>query len=137
MASYLITGCSRGLGLALAHCLSSFPKSEVSIIFVTSRKGSAALIELIDRHSGRVDFVSLDVLSEVSIKAAVNSVEQRLSSSGLDVLVNNVGIMGTAPGGAPAMYFFHVEKWRKKILMSSAGMISNLISKRTSLHPIE
>jgi NAD(P)-dependent dehydrogenase (short-subunit alcohol dehydrogenase family) len=103
MASYLITGCSRGLGLAMVEILASMPKSEVGTIFATSRSESAALKELAGKHTDRVVTVSLDVLSLDSINTAAKLVEEKLNGKGLDVLINNAGIMGTAPGGAPAM----------------------------------
>ncbi|EHK99104.1 putative Uncharacterized oxidoreductase C24B10.20 [Glarea lozoyensis 74030] len=103
MTSYLITGCSRGLGLSMVETLASMPKSEVGTIFATSRSESAALKDLASKHNDRVVTVLLDVLSLDSINAAVTTVEGKLNGKGLDVLINNAGIMGTAPGGAPAM----------------------------------
>jgi len=61
MSSYLITGCSRGLGLALAAKLATFAASEVSVVFATARNESPELKKLAASSSGRVLFVKLDV----------------------------------------------------------------------------
>lgn len=103
MASYLITGCSRGLGLELASQLLQLPASEVAIIFVTARKETPAITELANQYTGRVIFVSLDVTDDGSIKSAVKKVTEKLQDKGLDVLVNNAGIMLDSPGGIEKM----------------------------------
>ena len=102
MASYLITGSSRGLGLAMAAQPAVLP-SEVSTIFATGRRESSALKNLVGSSAGRVIFVQLETTSEASIKQAVAQVEQALAGKGLDVLVNNAGIMGFSPDGIATM----------------------------------
>ncbi|KAE9365578.1 dehydrogenase [Stipitochalara longipes BDJ] len=103
MASYLITGCSRGLGLALAAHLNTYPSSEVGTILATSRTESAALKSLAENSKGRVVFIQLDTTNEASIKNAVTETEKILGEKGLDVLINNAGIMGFAPQGIASM----------------------------------
>ena len=103
MASYLITGSSRGLGLAMAAQLAVLLSSEVNTIFATGRSESSALKKLVDSSAGRVIFVQLETTSEASIKQAVAQVEQALAGKGLDVLVNNAGIMGVSPDGIATM----------------------------------
>ena len=95
MASFLITGCSRGIGLLLVKQLSTLPSSIVGLIFATARGPlpGPALSEIIHASNNRVQFVSLDVTDQASIVSASNEVERRLGpDSGLDVLVNNAGI---------------------------------------------
>lgn len=93
MASYLITGCSRGLGLEMTKILSSSAPDAVSTVFATARNLTPALKEVIDASNGRVQFVTLDVLDESSITAAVSKVTQLLGpDKGLDVLINSAGI---------------------------------------------
>jgi len=101
MSSYLITGCSRGLGLELATQLAS--SSEVSTIFATARKESPALKELIQKSNGRVVLIRLEATDAASIKQAVTDVEKALGGKGLDVLINNAGIMDYTPKGASTM----------------------------------
>lgn len=103
MATYLITGTSRGLGLALTTHLSTLPSSEISTIFALARTESPALKTLVEKADGKVVLVTADVADEDSIKKAVVDVEARLGGKGLDVLVNNVGIMGLTPGGIAGM----------------------------------
>lgn len=103
MTSYLITGCSRGIGLLTTKLLSSSPA--VGKVFATARSMSPALQELIDESNGRVQFVALDVCSESSISAAVEVVTQKLGAGrGLDVLINNAGIQLLEKDGVGHMH---------------------------------
>ncbi|KAL2812728.1 hypothetical protein BJX63DRAFT_395965 [Aspergillus granulosus] len=93
MATYLITGASRGLGLSLATILTSKPDLKVGLVFITSRNTSTPKItELVEKTSGRVVPVQLDPSDPQSLKAAVEFVESQVQGSGLDVLVNNAGV---------------------------------------------
>jgi NAD(P)-dependent dehydrogenase (short-subunit alcohol dehydrogenase family) len=97
MATYLITGCSRGLGLALTTHLLSLP-SPPSSIFATARSESPALKDVISKSSCRAIFIPLETTSEASIKNAVAEVEGALGRKELDVLINNAGIMPWTDG---------------------------------------
>ena len=103
MASYLITGASRGFGLALARQLASLPASNVSKVFATARADSPALDELAKKSLGRVVVVRLDVTNEASIKQAAGEVTTHLKGKGLDVLINNVGVCQYASDGVKSM----------------------------------
>ncbi|KAI1120259.1 short chain dehydrogenase reductase [Nemania abortiva] len=103
MASFVITGCSRGLGLALTRELASRPASEVSKVFATARGDSPALSELAKTSSGRVELVKLDVTDQTSIKNAAVAVEAKLGGKGLDVLINNAGVCQYAGAGVKFM----------------------------------
>lgn len=89
MATYLITGCSRGLGLAMVTDLASRPVSEVKTIFATARKPTQELQQLISKHGDRVIYVPLDVTSRDSCQQAVSLVESELDEAGLDIVINN------------------------------------------------
>ncbi|ORY21510.1 short chain dehydrogenase reductase, partial [Naematelia encephala] len=102
-ASYLITGASRGLGLELSRQLAAFPASEVSKVFATSRGSAPKLDELAKQSNGRIVVVKLDVTDQETIKSAAKEVEASLGGKGLDVLINNAGIMEYAPNGVKAM----------------------------------
>jgi NAD(P)-dependent dehydrogenase (short-subunit alcohol dehydrogenase family) len=103
MATYLITGGARGLGLALTKHLVALPASQVSKVIVSVRKPSADL-ELVARNSsGRVNFVEFDVANESSIQKALPAVEAALGGKGLDVLINNAGIAQYAENGTKSM----------------------------------
>lgn len=104
MASYFITGTSRGVGLKLTEILAAKPASEVSIIFAAARTETDALKDLTAKYSGRIEIVSIDVTSENSVKQAASKVEQSLGGKGLDVLINNAGIMNYSPDGIETMF---------------------------------
>lgn len=90
MANYLITGCSRGLGLELATQLAALPANEVNTVIATARSGtSSALNKLIQDSGGRVQFIKLDVTSHTSAKEAAAQIAGSIGH--LDVLVNNAG----------------------------------------------
>lgn len=103
MASYLITGCSRGLGLAITSHLLSFPTSEVGTIIATSRAESSALKDIVLKSGGRVKYIQLDATNEASIKKAATQAEQILGEKGLDVLINNAGMLNYTPEGIASM----------------------------------
>lgn len=103
MASFLITGCSRGLGLALVLELVSRPASEIGKVFATSRGDSSALTELAKASPGRVELVKLDVTDQESIKKAAAQVEGVVGDKGLDVLINNAGVCQYASAGVKSM----------------------------------
>lgn len=105
MATYLITGSSRGLGLAIVSRLASLPQTEVSRIFATARQdNSTRLRELVDSSSGRVRFLPLDVTDENGAIEAASVVDRQLQGRGLDVLVNNAGVMPVTKQGLEGMY---------------------------------
>ncbi|KAI7778854.1 hypothetical protein LA080_001545 [Diaporthe eres] len=99
MASYFITGTSRGIGLQLTASLASRPSSDVSKVFAAARKQSDDLKKLIEGSDGRVEFVPLEVTSRQSAEEAAQTVEKSLNGQGLDYLINNAGIMHITPNG--------------------------------------
>ncbi|KAJ5584010.1 Short-chain dehydrogenase/reductase SDR [Penicillium hispanicum] len=100
MASFLVTGASRGLGLALVARLASLPATEVGTIFATARQdNSPQLREIVSASAGRVELVKLDVTDKASVHEAASVVQQKLQGKGLDYLINNAGVMDwTATG---------------------------------------
>ena len=104
MANYLITGTPRGLGLEMARQLASMPDHEVGTIVATARgESSEGLKKLMQESSGRVVFVKLDATSVAGAKEAVKETEHLLGSQGLDVLINNAGILNATPNGITTM----------------------------------
>lgn len=99
MASYFITGTSRGIGLQLTASLASRPSSEVSKVFAAARMQSDDLKKVIEGSNGRVQFVPIEVTSPQSIEEAAQTAEKSLNGQGLDYLINNAGIMNTTPNG--------------------------------------
>ncbi|KAF3398275.1 hypothetical protein F1880_005607 [Penicillium rolfsii] len=103
MASYFITGASRGLGLDLVRSLAAKPASEVSIIYAAARTQTEDLMKLASDADKRVEVVSLDVNSEESIELAATHVERSQGTRGLDVLINAAGVISHNSQGITAM----------------------------------
>lgn len=104
MSSYLVTGAGRGLGLELIRQISQRSPSEVSKVFATIRGSpSETLQKLADGSNGRVIVIRMVVTDKSSIAAAVEQVKQELAGQGLDVLINNAGVMPTTLDGIAAM----------------------------------
>lgn len=101
MATYLITGTARGLGLELVKQLSELPVSEVSRIFAVTRTApSAPLDTLISGSGGRVVNVIAPVDDTKSVEKAVKDVQAHLGQGkGLDVLINNAAIQWKSSNG--------------------------------------
>ena len=95
METAVITGGNKGLGRETARRLAA----EGLTVFVGARdavRGEAAVAELAGDDAD-VRFVSLDVTSDESVAAAVETVTA--TAGRLDVLINNAGVIGarTAP----------------------------------------
>ena len=84
MTTWLITGCSTGLGRALAEAVIGAGHNAV----VTARD-VAKVADLADTAARRVLPVALDVTEPEQIAAAVQRAHERFG--GVDVLVNNAG----------------------------------------------
>lgn len=104
MVSYLITGAGRGLGLELVKQLLPLPHSDVSLILAATRSSpSPALQSLIDSSNGRVAHISVAITDKSSISAAIPEIEKKLNGKGLDVLINNAGVMHFTSDGIVGM----------------------------------
>ncbi len=84
MSTWLITGCSSGLGRALAEAVIAADHNAV----VTARD-TGKVADLADGRADRVLPLALDVTDPQQITDAVRQAEQRFG--GIDVLVNNAG----------------------------------------------
>ena len=84
----LVTGASRGLGLAMARALSVAGAHVVLAARDASRLDAAA--QDIRRNGGRADVEVFDLLDEAAVVAAVQRIVARFGR--LDILLNNAGI---------------------------------------------
>ncbi|XP_017939050.2 uncharacterized protein LOC103753931 [Manacus vitellinus] len=93
--SVLVTGANRGIGLGLIQHLLGLPKPP-QWVFATCRdpKGQRAqeLQNLASKHRNLV-IIPLEVANPASIKAAAAKVGEHLGGSGLNLLINNAGIV--------------------------------------------
>lgn len=101
MASYLVTGASRGLGLALVQQLAARPATEVASIVATARQ-PRELPSLVESSRGRIAYVPLDTTSASSVAEAVERIQR--THGALDVLINNAGVGSYTRGGVTEMY---------------------------------
>jgi NAD(P)-dependent dehydrogenase (short-subunit alcohol dehydrogenase family) len=97
--TWLITGCSVGLGWALAEAVAARGDR-----LVATARSAAALHDLRERYPDTVQAVSLDVTRPGDAARAVALAESTFG--GLDVLVNNAGIgfIGAIEEGEPGEY---------------------------------
>jgi NAD(P)-dependent dehydrogenase (short-subunit alcohol dehydrogenase family) len=84
VSRWLITGCSTGIGRAIAGAALDAGHS----VLVTARRPDAVR-DLVDAHPDRAVAAALDVTDRVQIDAAVAAAQATFG--GLDVLVNNAG----------------------------------------------
>jgi len=84
----LVTGASRGLGLAMARALAAAGAHVVLAARDAQRLAQAA--QIIRACGGRADIEAFDLLDEAAVAAAVPRILERHCR--LDILVNNAGI---------------------------------------------
>ena len=84
MTTWLITGCSTGLGRAFAEAVLARGDNAV----VTARDASKVR-DLAEKHPDTALALPLDVTDDAQVTAAVAAAEERFG--GVDVLVNNAG----------------------------------------------
>lgn len=99
MASFLVTGTSRGLGLGLVQVLASLPADKVSTVFATTRspQPSSDLAKIIDSSGGRITHIQLDMTDHEGIYTAATRVSAALNGRGLDYLINNAAVRERTP----------------------------------------
>ena len=93
--SVLITGANRGIGLAFAKHFaeknSTLNKDIQTKVIATSRNLSDGLDALLDHNN--VYYIPLDVTNDESIKSMSAIASDIVGNNGLNVLINNAGIM--------------------------------------------
>lgn len=92
MATVLITGASAGIGKAAALRLAGRGHHVIA-----TGRNVGALEQLKKTAKGRVDTLTLDVTSATSVEAAQRDVGALLGTKGVDVLINNAGLMVAGP----------------------------------------
>ena len=90
----IVTGASRGIGAAIARRLASDGLT-VIVNYAGSANAAAKLVEEIETAGGRAISSQADVSDPLAVKRMFDSAEAVYG--GVDVLVNNAGIMKLAP----------------------------------------
>lgn len=95
MSSMLITGANRGIGLEFVRQLASNKDGKWKYIFAACRNPAKAeeLKQMAASHPS-VKLVELDVTNDATIETAVKQVASVVGEDGLNVVINNAGIIG-------------------------------------------
>ncbi|XP_019344546.1 uncharacterized protein LOC102570910 isoform X2 [Alligator mississippiensis] len=93
--SVLVTGSNRGIGLELVKHFVRKPNPP-DVIFATCRDPAGAQAEelkkMASKHS-KVIMLQLEATDPASVEAAAKKAEAHLKGSGLNLLINNAGVM--------------------------------------------
>jgi NAD(P)-dependent dehydrogenase (short-subunit alcohol dehydrogenase family) len=108
---WLITGCSRGIGRALAHEV-----LEAGHRLVATAREPAQLSDLVTRYGDGVRVIALDVTNAHDAEAAVRTAQEGFG--GLDVLVNNAGF-----GNIGSVEDTGLDEFRRQIETNLFGVI--------------
>lgn len=93
MASVLITGGGRGIGLELARQLIEQPASRIARVFITTRSKSDEAQILLSTHPDRLQILECsNVTDEATVRRLTIELTKTLGDKGLDILINNVGV---------------------------------------------
>jgi NADP-dependent 3-hydroxy acid dehydrogenase YdfG len=109
-----ITGASSGIGEATALALAG----EGAAVALGARREDriGALAERIESEGGRAAAIAVDVADEQAAHAFVSGAHEQLG--GLDVLINNAGVMLLGPiEGAPT------DQWRQMVDVNVLGLL--------------
>jgi NAD(P)-dependent dehydrogenase (short-subunit alcohol dehydrogenase family) len=110
----LVTGAAGGMGAATARL---FAKEGAKAVFVADRleKEGADVVAEIMKAGGKAHFLRLDVTDEAQWKATVDKIVATVG--GLDVLVNNAGISGSAETD-----LYDTDAWNRLMAINATGV---------------
>ncbi|OFX05887.1 MAG: cyclopentanol dehydrogenase [Alphaproteobacteria bacterium RIFCSPHIGHO2_12_FULL_66_14] len=110
----LISGAAGGMGAATARLFAAEGAKAVIVADILDQEGKAVVAE-IEKAGGRASFVHLDVTDEAQWKAAVDGIVA--AHGGLDVLVNNAGISGSAEAD-----LYDTAAWNRLMGINATGV---------------
>ena len=110
----LISGAASGMGAATARL---FGREGAAMVFVADLldKEGAEAAESINKAGGKARYLHLDVTDEAAWQAATAEIEK--SAGGLDVLVNNAGISGSAEQD-----LYDTAAWNRLMNINATGV---------------
>ena len=110
----LISGAASGMGAATARL---FGREGADMVFVADLldKEGAEVVDSINKAGGKARYLHLDVTDEAGWQAAVAEIEK--SAGGLDVLVNNAGISGSAEQD-----LYDTAAWNRLMNINATGV---------------
>ncbi len=110
----LISGAASGMGAATARLFAREGAKGVVVADVLEKDGEAVVAD-IKKAGGNATFMSLDVTDEAQWKAVVDKTVA--TYGGLDVLVNNAGISGSAEQD-----LYDTAAWNRLMSINSTGV---------------
>ncbi len=110
----MISGAASGMGAATARLFAREGCKGVVVADILDKDGQAVVAD-IEKAGGRAIFVKLDVTDEAQWKAAVDKTVA--TYGGLDVLVNNAGISGSAEQD-----LYDTVAWHRLMDINSTGV---------------
>ena len=110
----LISGAASGMGAATARL---FGREGADMVFVADLldKEGAEVVDSINKAGGKARYLHLDVTDEAGWQAATAEIEK--SAGGLDVLVNNAGISGSAEQD-----LYDTAAWNRLMNINATGV---------------
>ncbi|XP_033647723.1 C-factor-like [Asterias rubens] len=93
MFSVLVTGANRGLGLTFVRQLLNLAKPPEHVFACCRSPENAADLQTIASNNPAVKVLKLDVANKLTYKDTVHDVEQIVGDQGLNLLINNAGII--------------------------------------------
>jgi NAD(P)-dependent dehydrogenase (short-subunit alcohol dehydrogenase family) len=110
----LISGAASGMGAATARL---FGREGAAMVFVADLldKEGAGVVDSINKAGGKARYLHLDVTDEAGWQAAIGEIEK--SAGGLDVLVNNAGISGSAEQD-----LYDTAAWNRLMNINATGV---------------
>ncbi|MDF7637256.1 beta-ketoacyl-ACP reductase [Leuconostocaceae bacterium ESL0958] len=131
----LVTGSSRGIGLAVAH---AFDQAGANVILHGRSPLSADLLKTFDKEPRVLNF---DIADQEAVEATLTALYKEEDFAGIDILVNNAGItkdqivMGMKPADFAQVIntnltgtFNVTQPVFKKMIRQKSGLIINLSS---------
>lgn len=112
MATVVITGANRGIGLAMTR---HYASRGDNVIALARNPGASTELTQLAKSSTAIDIHAADVTDETSLAAAANAV----GASAIDIIVCNAGIMSSRGGLTGQGY--DAAEWQRVFMTNVAG----------------